>query len=50
MRKGAWALFHGIPTHNVKDIEFLSFYEFKNEFTFILVVAMAQGTLVHTLG
>jgi len=21
-RRGAWALFHGVSTHNIKDIEF----------------------------
>jgi len=47
-RRGALALFCGVPTHGRKDIEFQSFYELKIlkiTLTFILVVTMAHVTL-----
>jgi len=42
MKKGAHALFHGVWTYNVKDIEFEVFVNENITFTFILVVAIAQ--------
>jgi len=52
-RTSEWALFCGIWTCGVKVIKFESFYELKNEkitFTFILAMAMAQGTSVVLYG
>ncbi len=46
-----WIFFHGVPTHDIKDIEFLIFYEFENLkkllILFILTMAIAKGTLVY---
>jgi len=42
-RKGAWAMFLGVRTHKIKNIEFKS-YE-KITFIFLLTVATAHGTL-----